>query len=312
MQAAALDLAPLYRHPVFESRCADETHQELSRLLTSHRLRWGAGSVSTALYRQELRRLSVLFLRYGAEVEVVPNAFDDFVLVQMPLCASAEIECDDVVSKIGEGEVAVLAPRRQVRLHWQPHCEQVIVKIPAQLLQVDSPICKLPRALVPPWLGIVQQLLAIADKKDALNSDWILQFESVVAGFLQMHAQVPTPAADEEDSPLQLRRRARARLEQMEAYMRERLFAPISLADLARAASVSPRTLNEICQAEHGIPPMAVLRRARLEAARRKLLSDSQANVTDVALEFGFGHLGRFSAYYREQFGELPRQTRSH
>jgi len=35
----------------------------------------------------------------------------------------------------------------------------------------------------------------------------------------------------------------------------------------------------------------------------------AQVNVTAIALDHGFGHLGRFSAYYRQRFGELPRET---
>ncbi|MGE6473330.1 helix-turn-helix domain-containing protein [Serratia proteamaculans] len=32
-------------------------------------------------------------------------------------------------------------------------------------------------------------------------------------------------------------------------------------------------------------------------------------NVTELAMDFGFLHLGRFSENYRKQFGELPSDT---
>jgi tetratricopeptide (TPR) repeat protein len=52
------------------------------------------------------------------------------------------------------------------------------------------------------------------------------------------------------------------------------------------------------------------MRRLRLSRARQQLLSaDRDANVTDVAMASGFTQLGRFAAYYRQQFGELPSQT---
>ena len=50
-------------------------------------------------------------------------------------------------------------------------------------------------------------------------------------------------------------------------------------------------------------------RALRLDAARQRLLDGACANVTEAALAVGFGHLGRFSEYYKERFGELPRQT---
>lgn len=35
----------------------------------------------------------------------------------------------------------------------------------------------------------------------------------------------------------------------------------------------------------------------------------SRASVTDVAVRWGFFHLGRFAQQYRERFGVLPSET---
>jgi transcriptional regulator GlxA family with amidase domain len=93
------------------------------------------------------------------------------------------------------------------------------------------------------------------------------------------------------------------------AYIDTKLCAPILVEDLARAAGVSGRALNALCHRHHGIPPMELLRNLRLDAARARLLTDASASITDTALAFGFGHLGRFSAYYFSRFQELPRDT---
>jgi transcriptional regulator GlxA family with amidase domain len=51
--------------------------------------------------------------------------------------------------------------------------------------------------------------------------------------------------------------------------------------------------------------PNAYLRQVRLRLVREELLrSDKESNVTTVALQHGFMHLGRFSAQYRAAFGE--------
>jgi AraC-like DNA-binding protein len=34
-----------------------------------------------------------------------------------------------------------------------------------------------------------------------------------------------------------------------------------------------------------------------------------EASVTDIALRWGFNHLGRFSQLYRERYGEKPLAT---
>jgi transcriptional regulator GlxA family with amidase domain len=56
---------------------------------------------------------------------------------------------------------------------------------------------------------------------------------------------------------------------------------------------------------------MEFLRSRRLELARTRLLSSPESTVTEIALDCGFGHLGRFSIQYRAHFGEGPLQTRS-
>ena len=91
--------------------------------------------------------------------------------------------------------------------------------------------------------------------------------------------------------------------------MRERMSAPLSLADIAQAAGVGVRTLNSLSNRHLGGTPMEVLRNMRLDAVRHKLRLNPHASVTETALEAGFGNLGRFAAYYLERFGELPRQT---
>jgi len=319
-----------------------ESHRELSSSLSEHRLRWGSGEVATSLYRRDLRHSSVMILSYGAEVEVTPAPFDGFVLVQMPLRGTAEVESDSTRIRIGYGDVAVLAPRQSIRLLWQPGCEQLIVKLPHELLRREAcPECPLshcpgisasrcqlwagsagkiaPQA-ASQWLELMQQLLALLPGNGTgaphqLHPAWLGPFEQTVALFLHGHyladagsapqggTRSPGQAADDTDNI------AGGRLERLESFIRSRPFAPLSLVDLARIAGVTTRTLNAICHRNRGVSPMELLRNLRLEGARDKLLSDADASITDVALEHGFWHLGRFSAYYRERFGELPRQT---
>ena len=59
-----------------------------------------------------------------------------------------------------------------------------------------------------------------------------------------------------------------------------------------------------------GVAPMAYLKKYRLEQVRRQLLEDrSSHNVSSIAIDWGFTHLGRFSIEYRKLFGEAPSHT---
>src|SRR5690606_7936493 len=83
---------------------------------------------------------------------------------------------------------------------------------------------------------------------------------------------------------------------------------PHTLGDLARAAGVSARRLQEAFREHVGATPMEYLRSVRLDRVREELRRGDVA-VTECAHRFGFTHLGRFAAAYRERFGELPSQT---
>lgn len=59
------------------------------------------------------------------------------------------------------------------------------------------------------------------------------------------------------------------------------------------------------------MPPTRYFRCRALNNARQRLIDSPQGVVTvsDVAVEHGFTHLGRFAHRYEETFGELPSAT---
>jgi len=331
-----LDLSKIYRAPVFQTRSARDAQYELSRQLIDHGLRWHPGEVTASLHRRELSRISLMILQYGTEVEVSPLAFDDFALVQMPLRGAVQIECEGTNIRVAPGEAAVVPPSCTVRLLWEPRCEQLILRLPNSLLKADGwdhqrplgkaepsakigkwadPAFKICPELLEQWVGLLQQAVALlpAGETSSLHPAWLNQFEQTLAGFVYAHQPSMLESAqhafEADDCASGYRPGQCPQLDRLESYIGSRLFAPLSLLDLARAAGVTTRTLNALCHRHRGVAPMTLVRNLRLDAARQKLLSGSPTSVTEVALEYGFGHLGRFSSYYRERFGELPKQT---
>ena len=99
-----------------------------------------------------------------------------------------------------------------------------------------------------------------------------------------------------------------------EDYIMAHLADPVSIADLSEVSGVSSRTLFKMFQERHGMGPIGFLKVRRLEAVHRALLAaDPQGTtVTEVAMGFGFFHLGHFSRDYRQAFQELPSETLRH
>ena len=85
----------------------------------------------------------------------------------------------------------------------------------------------------------------------------------------------------------------------------------LNLLELSRVAGVSLRQLQQTFKAYTGMSPSHWLRLRRLNSARRELLNRSPAETTvaEVAMNWSFWHLGRFSSSYRALFKELPSET---
>ena len=96
-----------------------------------------------------------------------------------------------------------------------------------------------------------------------------------------------------------------------EEYVKSRLDHALNVADLARAAGVSERTLSSAFKGKHGCTPVQFIRQLRLDAVHHELqLEYESATVTEIATRWGFSHLGHFTENYRKQFAETPSQTR--
>ncbi|MBB5159458.1 helix-turn-helix transcriptional regulator [Saccharopolyspora phatthalungensis] len=84
-----------------------------------------------------------------------------------------------------------------------------------------------------------------------------------------------------------------------------------SLADLAKAAAVSVRTLQELFRTELQTTPTAYLRQVRLRRAHQELVRNDFSRTTTeaVAQRWGFTNYGRFARLYRTHYGVSPSAT---
>jgi AraC-like DNA-binding protein len=103
-------------------------------------------------------------------------------------------------------------------------------------------------------------------------------------------------------------------VEQAERLALAHIDEPLHISTLCRTLEISERTLRKAFHKVHGLPPCRRLRMLRLSEVRRALLAADcrRVTVTEIATEFGFLELGRFSVEYRKVFGESPSQTLHH
>ena len=83
-----------------------------------------------------------------------------------------------------------------------------------------------------------------------------------------------------------------------------------TVADVAAACGISVRALTRGFEKHLGTSPLQYMLELRLQGVRGELSAAVDgASVTDLALNWGFAHLGQFAARYRQRFGESPRDT---
>jgi AraC-like DNA-binding protein len=85
----------------------------------------------------------------------------------------------------------------------------------------------------------------------------------------------------------------------------------ISAADVAAAAGVTIRAVQLAFRTHLDTTPMLYLRSVRLDRAHRELRAADpvRGSVTAIAGRWGFSSVGRFTTYYRQAYGVLPRHT---
>ncbi len=93
-------------------------------------------------------------------------------------------------------------------------------------------------------------------------------------------------------------------------FMSDHLAEDLTVKDIAAAAGVSIRTLQNGFADHYFMSPKQMLTTMRLDNARELLKSrKGPTSVGTVCNAVGFGHAGRFSREYAERFGETPSET---
>lgn len=326
--AAALPTDPrhlLDNYPLIRSRSADEARELVGKALSPHRLNVLAGVADFDVRQNQIRlgQVALNVLSYGAEVEIDPGERGDFYLVQLPLQGRARLRCDGREAWVDPGVLGVLHPRAHTRMLWSGDCSMIMLQVPSTVLRSRLP--------APPGAGGAPHFSFTQSRGDPAVAAW-WQAVTDMTRNLHSHGQqwMRHPAAygameaflltgldllgPTRADPVRAPAGTGTRhLQRALDYIHAQVHRSPSLADIADAACLSPRALEAAFRRRYEQSPLAYARDVRLErvhaALRAAAAEGRRASVTDVALQHGFVHMGRFSAYYKSRFGCAPSQT---
>lgn len=316
--------APLAGHPHLASRDVDEVRDQVAQVFCDHELRVVSArqTLDTRLYYRPLRGIGLGRLSYGAAVDIDPGALDDFYLMQWPLRGAETIHASSAEVNSSPDVGSLISPGQRFYMRHEVGAEKLFVRIERDALE------RLAEQLVPgrrrTGVTFAPALPLTAPALASLRSmlDWL--FREATHGSL---LDQPLLAARIEETllltMLQLLPHDRADLLRpgptvapgfvirAEEYMASQAHEALTVAQVAAQVGVSIRSLFSGFQRYRGRSPMEHLRSVRLERARLDLsrVDNEEISVTEVALRWGFGHLGQFAADYKRRFGELPSQS---
>ena len=285
----------------------------------------GPEAYDLAMNRVLLGQVAVTFVRCSARVRVVPLEPSQHASLIVPLDGSVEIETDRGSYRASPARPLFRGPTWLRRFEASPtRC--LIVDIPPVPLKAALRSAGLPvttplehvsisdgRAAVlrrrlltlvklantSPRVKAIQSL-GFRDRGRLLSAALRRREEAVLANVIEVIAG----AKEAERQAISPREVAT-----IEAWLAEHAFSGLSLADLAGRAGLSMRAIQRACQT-NGYTPQEYLRGIRLDRAREMHCGPrSGLTVGDVATAVRYPHLGRFSQYYRERFGEMPSDT---
>jgi AraC-like DNA-binding protein len=103
----------------------------------------------------------------------------------------------------------------------------------------------------------------------------------------------------------------RADIQEVVAWLQERICQPPSLPEMAACAGLSPAHFSVVFKQETGQTPLEWMTALRVEEAARRLRAQPAVSVTQIALNIGFSSSQYFSLVFRKHKGCTPKEWRN-
>lgn len=316
----------LRRFPVVSTTSLDEARDAVTDVYLPHALEADKGLLRMQLNAARQKRFTLGFLAYGANAELRMPPTETTYHINLTTSGRTFAERGDGTRAVTDARTSgvVLLPNQFNTVRWTDDAEQLILKIPRHRLEshladlIGHPV---PRTIDFSFgfsttsargrglLAAVEFLARELDRPGGVTETPVAREQLEAFVMTQVLLTVPHSYSDQLEG--YVTRSRPARLRPVLAYMESHADQPLTPDQLARVGCMSVRALHATFQHELGVPPMAHLRRIRLDLVHGELLrrTDPDVNISDIAMRWGFFHQSRFARQYHQRFGELPSDT---
>ncbi|WP_313115905.1 AraC family transcriptional regulator [Ectopseudomonas guguanensis] len=274
-----------------------------------------SGRPAASLSHRSFASLDLCRISYGGSVRVTSPALETIYHLQVLLQGHCLWRGHGQEHYFTPGELLLINPDDPVDLTYSDDCEKFIVKLPSQLIErachdnhwqrPANGVRFASRHQLQQLEGFTNLLGLVCDEAESEQS-----LPSVQEHYTRIIASKLLGLLGNNVSRQELAE-SNPSFERLVQFIDDNLKQDISLEQLAQLAHISPRSLYGLFDKHLGTTPKHYIRQRKLERVHA-CLSDPSAkvrNITEVALDYGFLHLGRFSESYKSAFGELPSDT---
>ena len=319
--------SPDSRHHLIATRDLDKAYEFISTNVVPYRYQcldrgWKNKHAALVHNFADLNDLDVIYINYGRNVLIDADPLDDYLL-QIAHSGHCRVSCESREVQLDGKQCSLISPGSPYRLLWTDDCSIFELKIRKSLinrvfesmtgkaidttLRFDIGLSRDPRLVN--YISSSLSCICAMIEEENMTQHHRHSIKSLGLSILTMilehqpNSYTPILLKDKAASP----RHVKKALEFMQAHYAE----PLTLTNIADAANTSVRNLTLSFKKAYNCGPMEYLKGIRLDCARKILKHSSplEVQVTPVAQNCGFTHMGRFSNDYVKRFGELPSES---
>ena len=309
--------------PLFRSRSLEDARERIGKVFSPHQLALIDEGADLDVRHNQFcfPNVSLNVLQYGAEVLIEPSTRGDFYMVQLPISGSARLVIGPEEVDVHPGEMSILQPLTPSKMQWSRDCSMILLQAPSALVEryirtwrgrnkADFALVRSHESLqIAAWS---MAILNLTHNLDRYGNQW-LQYPVALGAMEEFLLSAFTTMLCEPVSEVKGRSGNLRCLQVAKDYIQDNIDRPLTATEIASHVCVCRRTLELVFKRNGELPPLAYARQVRLDAVHKSLIlnrkSGSAITVTEIALAHGFLHMGRFSAYYKQQFGCNPSTT---
>ena len=302
-------------------RDLDEAVQVVGQIYDPHQLSLHrrAAALDVSLDITGAKTWPIVRLCYGASVRVDTD-FRDLMLIKRCVEGTGKVRQGGKHAQWRPGSIIPISPNLGTVLDFEQEFASISLKLDTRRLELlcsrwlGHPVDEGLRFALTPFSRTLQRAwnstLAVLESGGFGVNELPQAAEAALEEFVLTLLLRGHPHNFSEELERPERRPVSRLVRRAVQFVEEHAGSALTTSEIAAGIGASVRALQAGFRKWRQVTPTKYLRTVRLQRVRDALLqAEPSTTVTDVALDHGFLHLGRFSQHYKRAFGENPAAT---